>query len=67
MLIEPTETESKEELDRFILVMKKLAQEARQEGAEEAFHNYPQSAPVSRVDELKAAREPKLRWVKDAA
>lgn len=62
MLIEPTETESKAELDRFVTVMKRLAQEAREEGAVEKFHNYPQSAPHSRLDEVKAAREPKLRW-----
>ena len=62
MLIEPTETESKAELDRFIKVMKRLAWEAKQEGAVEKFHNYPVSAPATRLDELKAAREPKLRW-----
>lgn len=61
MLIEPTETESKQDIDRFILVMKKLAEEARN-GDVEKFHNYPQSAPATRLDELKAAREPKLRW-----
>ena len=60
MLVEPTETESKETLDRFILVMKKLAQEAR-EGGPDAFHDYPKCAPTSRLDEVKAAREPKLR------
>jgi glycine dehydrogenase subunit 2 len=61
MLIEPTETESKEELDRFITVMKKLAQDARADGAHDYFHSLPQSAPTTRVDEVKAAREPKLR------
>lgn len=61
MLIEPTETESKDALDRFILVMKRLAQEAKELGADH-FHEYPNSAPAARLDELKAAREPKLRW-----
>ncbi len=61
MLIEPTETEGKDALDRFINVMKKLAHDARS-GDVEKFHNYPQSAPMKRLDEVKAAREPKLRW-----
>lgn len=61
MLVEPTETESKESLDRFILVMKKLAEDARN-GETELFHNYPQSAPTTRLDEVKAAREPKLKY-----
>jgi len=66
MLIEPTETESKAELDRFILVMKKLAEDAKVKGPD-YFHNLPQAAPATRLDEVKAAREPKLRWVEDAA
>jgi glycine dehydrogenase subunit 2 len=61
MLIEPTETESKEAIDRFIAVMKKLAFDARN-GEVDKFHNYPQLAPMQRLDEVKAAREPKLRW-----
>ena len=61
MLIEPTETESKAELDRFILVMKKLAEDAKTKGPD-YFHDLPQSAPATRLDELKAAREPVLRW-----
>ncbi len=61
MLVEPTETESKDSIDRFILVMKKLAQEAR-DGGHDHFAQYPKSAPMRRLDELKAAREPKLRW-----
>jgi len=31
-------------------------------GDVDKFHSYPQSAPVRRLDEVKAAREPKLRW-----
>lgn len=61
MLIEPTETESKDSIDRFINVMKKLAADARN-GDVEKFRNYPTEAPTRRLDELKAAREPKLRW-----
>ncbi|NQZ13386.1 MAG: aminomethyl-transferring glycine dehydrogenase subunit GcvPB [Alphaproteobacteria bacterium] len=61
MLIEPTETEGKDAIDRFIDVMKKLAADARN-GDVEKFHNYPQSAPTKRLDEVTAARQPKLRW-----
>lgn len=63
MLIEPTETEGKETLDRFIRVMKNIATDVRA-GDVDKFHTYPQSAPVRRLDEVKAAREPKLRWGK---
>ncbi len=65
MLIEPTETESKDALDRFILVMKKLAEDAKTKGPD-YFHTLPQAAPAARLDELKAAREPKLRWKENA-
>ncbi|PZO89117.1 MAG: aminomethyl-transferring glycine dehydrogenase subunit GcvPB [Micavibrio aeruginosavorus] len=61
MLIEPTETESKDALDRFIRVMKKIASDVRN-GDVDKFHSYPQSAPTRRLDEVRAAREPKLRW-----
>jgi glycine dehydrogenase subunit 2 len=62
MLIEPTETESKDAIDRFITVMKTIATEAKASGAEETFHNLPQSSPRRRLNEVKAAREPVLRW-----
>lgn len=62
MLVEPTETESKDSLDRFIGAMKDIAAEARKEGAEEVFHAFPHSTPRRRLDEVKAARSPVLRW-----
>ena len=61
MLIEPTETESKEELDRFIVIMKSIAAAAKA-GKGEEIHALPQSTPRRRLDEVTAAREPKLRW-----
>lgn len=61
MLIEPTETESKDSIDRFISVMKQFAADI-QNGDTEKFHDYPLSTPRRRLDEVKAAREPKLRW-----
>ena len=61
MLIEPTETESKETLDGFITVMRVLAREAK-EGRRERFQNAPRFAPRRRLDETGAARRPVLRW-----
>jgi glycine dehydrogenase subunit 2 len=61
MLIEPTETESKETLDRFITVLRILAREAR-EGRKERFQSAPRLAPRRRLDETAAARKPVLRW-----
>ncbi len=61
MLIEPTETESKDAIDRFITVMKSIAEDT-QNGDTEKFHNFPQSTPRRRLDEVQAARHPKLRW-----
>jgi glycine dehydrogenase subunit 2 len=61
MLIEPTETEGKESIDRFITVMKGFAEDIRN-GDTQKFHDYPLSTPRRRLDEVKAAREPKLRW-----
>lgn len=61
MLIEPTETETKDSIDRFIRVMRNIALEVKA-GDVDKFHSYPQSAPARRLDEVKAAREPKLRW-----
>tara|TARA_X000001036_G_scaffold289912_1_gene269361 strand:+ start:439 stop:1935 length:1497 start_codon:yes stop_codon:yes gene_type:complete len=62
MLIEPTETESKDSIDRFITVMKDVAQDVKAEGAQEHFHSMPQNTPRRRLDEVKAARNPVLRW-----
>jgi glycine dehydrogenase subunit 2 len=61
MLIEPTETESKDSIDRFITVMKNIATDVRNNNTNK-FHAMPMSAPRARLDEVKAAREPKLRW-----
>jgi len=60
IMVEPTETESKEVLDRFARVLKRIAQEARE--SPEKLKGAPYSAPIRRLDEVKAAREPNLRW-----
>jgi len=61
MLIEPTESESKGELDRFIGAMRSLALRAKA-GEAESFKNAPVYAPLRRLDETLAARKPVLRW-----
>lgn len=66
MLIEPTETESKDAIDRFIVTMKDIAQDVR-DGKVDEFHAYPQSTPRRRLDEVKAARKPVLKWSDEAA
>jgi glycine dehydrogenase subunit 2 len=61
MLIEPTESESKESLDRFIHVLRVLAQDAKA-GKRDRFEGAPHLAPRRRLDETMAARKPVLRW-----
>ena len=61
MLIEPTETESKQELDRFCHALTLLAQAAKA-GDVERFTGAPYLAPMRRLDETLAARKPRLTW-----
>jgi glycine dehydrogenase subunit 2 len=61
MLIEPTESESKQSLDQFIGSLRGLA-EAAKTGDAERFKEAPRFVPRRRLDETKAAREPRLRW-----
>jgi glycine dehydrogenase subunit 2 len=63
LLMEPTETESKETLDLFIAAMRRLAAKAKA-GEVDAFKAAPTHAPRRRLDETKAARTPVLRWQK---
>jgi glycine dehydrogenase subunit 2 len=60
LMIEPTETESKETLDMFIAAMKEIAEEARTDP--DTLHSAPHSTEHTRLDEVTAAREPNLRW-----
>jgi glycine dehydrogenase subunit 2 len=61
MLIEPTETEPKRELDRFCDALLGLAAAVRA-GDIERFRGAPFHAPLARLDETQAARKPRLRW-----
>jgi glycine dehydrogenase subunit 2 len=63
MLIEPTETEPRAELDRFCDAMIALARAAKA-GDVERFKGAPHHAPLRRLDETLAARKPKLRWTR---
>lgn len=60
MMIEPTETESKEMLDAFISAMEKIYAEIQ--SAPQTVKDAPHGQCVSRIDEVSAAREPNLRW-----
>jgi glycine dehydrogenase subunit 2 len=61
MLIEPTESESKQSLDQFIVSLRGLATAAKA-GDRERFTQAPRFAPRRRLDETRAAREPRLKW-----
>ncbi len=60
LMIEPTETESKEELDLFVEAMREIARECVEEP--QKVLEAPHSTRVSRLDEVAAARRPVLRW-----
>jgi glycine dehydrogenase subunit 2 len=60
LMIEPTETESKRDLDQFIAAMKSIAREAAENP--ESIRSAPHSSYVRRLDETAAARNPVLRW-----
>ena len=62
LMIEPTETESKRDLDLFIAAMKSIAREARENP--ELLKTAPHGTYVRRLDEVSAAKNPCLRWKK---
>ncbi len=63
MMIEPTETEGKETIDNFIMIMKKILEEAKNDP--EYLKGAPYNTPVRRLDEVLAARKPVLKWIKE--
>ena len=63
LMVEPTESESKETLDHFIAVMRQIDDEV--DSAPELVHEAPHDLPVTRLDEATAARKPVLRWTAD--
>jgi glycine dehydrogenase subunit 2 len=65
LLIEPTETESKEALDAFVEAMAAILEEARSEP--EKVKGAPYTTPVRRLDDVRAARQLDVAWKPDAA
>ena len=63
LLVEPTETESKNSLDQFIGTIRELAIKIHE--GDEFFKKAPIYTPIRRLDETKAARNPVLRWQKN--
>ena len=63
IMIEPTESESLEELDRFAEAMRAISEEAREDP--ELVRSAPHHTRRSRLDETRAARHPVLRWQPD--
>jgi glycine dehydrogenase subunit 2 len=60
IMIEPTDSESKETLDDFIVAMKKILEEAR--ANPDLLKNAPHNTPVRRLDEVKAIKQLRIRW-----
>ena len=60
LLVEPTETESKQSLDHFISTLRDLVDRLKEDS--DSFKAAPVFTPVRRLDETKAARKPILRW-----
>ena len=65
LLIEPTETESKQTLDAFVQAMGEILREAREQP--DLVKTAPHTTPVRRLDDVKAARELDLAWRPAAA
>lgn len=63
LMIEPTETESKRDLDIFIDAMKEISREAKEDP--EVLKSAPHTSYVRRLDETAAARNPVLRWTEE--
>jgi len=63
LMIEPTESESRESLDEFVSCMIKIAKEAEENP--EIVKSAPHNTPVLRLDEVKASRELNVRWSKN--
>jgi glycine dehydrogenase subunit 2 len=60
LMLEPTETETRETLDEFVDIIREICGEAGENG--EMVRNAPWTTPVRRVDEVRASRNPVLRW-----
>ena len=61
IMIEPTESETKEKLDEFVATMLKIAEDAKNNP--EKILSAPHSTPVKKIDEVTAARKPDLNYI----
>ena len=61
LMVEPTETESRESLDLFVDVLKAIYKEAEEDPS--LLTSAPHTTPVGRMDEARAARQPDLSWL----
>ena len=59
LMIEPTETEAREEIDRFVRVMRAIAERAERDPA--SFREQPRTTPIGRLDEVKAAKDMRFK------
>ena len=64
LMVEPTETESRETLDEFIAALRQAVAEAASDP--QLLHDAPTTTPVGRLDEGKAGRELRVRWQRPA-
>ncbi len=64
LMIEPTETEPKERLDEFVAAMRRIAEEAAADP--QVLHEAPHGRPVRRLDEVRAVKQPVLRYLFEA-
>jgi len=64
LMMEPTETESKQSVDAYADILLKIVEEARTHP--ELLHDAPHHTPVRRLDEVRAARQPVLRYRREA-
>ena len=60
IMIEPTETETRETIDEFAAAMKNISAETASDP--QKVKDAPHTMPVKRLDEVQAARQPNLRW-----
>src|SRR5262249_45478881 len=65
IMIEPTESETRETLDEFAAAVRAIVAEARE--GPQRLKSAPHRTRVSRLDEVRAARQPRLRWRRDAS
>ena len=65
LMIEPTESETRETLDAFIEAMREIDREVGENP--ELVRTAPHTTPVSRLDEARAARQPDLKWRRESS